>query len=232
MSGNFTDIEDFESHLNAAANTSDLIAWDKLRERLDAAPAALNDHDFVDLILAAANGRKPSRRQWNQLVGLEILQGGDEQRGVGFPPRVQNRVVVALTVIVNASLRDATSVDKRRLANLRTALATLVNVRVLVSPSWSPRGERRDRIIATDIWGAVAYGLRVLADPSFAHKLCRCKYSGCQKFFLERRADSGRGAPISKYCNAEHRRLGDREESAKRMEQRRREQGIQPRKHR
>src|SRR5262249_5811251 len=71
----------------------------------------------------------------------------------------------------------------------RDKLAKTVPLLVLISPTWV-RGQRRDRIVTASIEDALRYGLFLISERT---DLCRCRWSGCNRFFFRR--ITGRGRP-------------------------------------
>lgn len=218
MTNSPNDLEAFESAiLSAGTTTKSVIAWDELGRLLKKAPPALAEKEFVALVIDGVNGRKLSGTQWDQLIGLQVvdrdvkIQQGDlvldpSQVAVKLPETMRSNLERAFVTIIEGS-----EADRSALAAIAAARAS---ANVLIVPSLSRR-ERRDRYIASSIAGALVYGVYLLSGP-YADSLCRCGYSKCGKFFLKRRTKK-RGAPARKYCSPAHGRLGDNEKAAERM---------------
>lgn len=199
------------STLFFAANTSDVIKWDKLRAKLDTAPLPLSNRGYCSLLVDAANRKKLSGTKWNQLVGLQIQKNRDQDK-VALREDVRDGLADVLNLMAEGTNRDR--------AAIREQVGKVVQRSVVLVPTWTATG-RRDQLIATGIPGAIAYGIHLLSTE-FDGLLCRCQYSKCRKFFFKRKGKGGRGARRRKYCTTKHGELGDREKAAERMRQKRR----------
>lgn len=207
--------EELQSALLYASNTLNAINWKQLRESLASAPPGLTEREHCELLLAAANGEPLTGQQWNQLVGVRV-QFGIDGRHVALPEDARVGLVASLRLIVEGRPADRTA--------LANDAASIAASNVIISPEFSPKHGRRDRVIATGMPGAIAFGLWLLLDPKrpFGRDLCRCQYSECLQFFFKRPAAGGVGAPGRRYCSASHAELGDREKARARMKQIRR----------
>jgi hypothetical protein len=195
-----------------AANTSDVIHWNELRNRLHASPPGLTERERADLLIAFANGNKLPARQWNQLVGLRVIKGKDEYPAA-LPDAMRSMLVSSLDVITAGS-------DAQR-KELLYALNDVVDGGVLLAPSRS--NDKKTRVITRAMSGGVAYALWVLLEgkDELGKELCRCNYSQCRHFFFKRREKNRRGAPSYMYCTPRCGKDGDREKARERMRERR-----------
>lgn len=188
---------DMLSAFAMGSNTSSLIAWDMLGERLAAAGAAITDEQRVALIVQLANGRDLTSAQFNQLAGVQVLKGGGEKPwGITQEKRdgIRTRLGRAIT-------------EPRALANMETH----VRGNVLLLPEGGGY-----RVIARDMDVALVYAITRAARSE--RKVRRCKREACGDFFLVPR----KGRP-SLYCPGKDcGRRTDDEAAASRMEKIRR----------
>ncbi len=179
------------------SNTGDLIAWDKIGDRLAAAGAAITDEQRVALIVRLANGRDLTSAQINQLVGVQVLKGGGEKPW-GITQEQRDNIRTAL----GRAITEPRALEKME-ANLRDTL--------LLHPEGGGH-----RVIAANTALALVYAITRAARSE--RKVRRCKREACGDFFLVPR----KGRP-SLYCPGKDcGRRTDDEAAASRMEKIRR----------
>jgi hypothetical protein len=204
-----------------AADTGDLVKWDKLAERLRDLPPPLTEVERCGTMLRIANGEALAAREWNRLIGVRAIRTRhatgaepDDSRRIPAPPDLLEWLRTWLGAIVAHKGKAP--------AELVDAVAREASARVLIIPKWNPGHDREDRIIAQSGVSALAYGVWLLADPTrdFSADLCRCNYSACGKFFMK--DTSTGGPPRRRFCTPEHEIDGDRERAKQRMATKRR----------
>jgi len=218
----------------AEGNTDDFIKWDKLQDRLKQMPPGLSDLERVELLLDLASGDRLGVFQLSQLsgggIGLRekplVIRVGDiaepregstaDQLKVPAAANHRKAIQAALDYLLDP---HRTKEQKDELVKLIAIAASRHNV---MSRTWSVGGHV-DRIISQNITAGLAYALWLVADGSFPFRaaLCRCEFSQCGRYFLERRPGSGPGAPLRKHCTRDHGKKADTEKAKLRMQKRR-----------
>jgi len=203
-------LDELVGRLAAAANTSRLVAWDRLTVDLEKVEP-LTERQHCEGLLELANGTPITGKRWNALVGAPVQVGADS-RSFTLPAELRQWLVAQLEAIHSGKGRT-----------IAPAITATASRRVVQAPVWqvTPRGriENRHRIVAQDITGALAFGLVLLLDPArdLGALLCRCRFTECGKFFMTTRRSS-RGRMRRLYCCADHVEAGMREEATRRMQ--------------
>jgi hypothetical protein len=212
-------IPDRQAFLKAfvlSGNTTDLLDWEKLSARIARSPPPLSESEYCDRILQIANGAELTGFQWNQFVGLSIMNMPDKFKFAAPPGRIA-WLKKSLTLFVDGD-RSA------RRAFSEAASKDLNSNRIIIIPSYSAEHDRQDRVIATGVNSALVYGLWLLSDPAlrYAENLCKCRYSECGAFFFKRHKTGG--APIRLSCRDAHEKPRILEEARARMRKLRKHQ--------
>jgi len=205
---------DFQNAL-LLGGTNVILDWEKLSAQIAQSPPPLGEQEYCERVLQIANGAELSIFQWNQLVGLSIVNVRSNSTAqsllIPAPPDRVAWLRESLAAFIDGSEATKKAISASVASDLNTN-------RVFIIPSYSSKHGRRDRVIATGVNSALVYGLWLLFDANrvYAEKLRRCQYSGCPAFFFKN-TETG-GAPVRMYCSDEHAELGMREAARQRMQ--------------
>lgn len=190
----FPELHPIGAALLLAGNTGDLIQWDLLPGRLQSSGPAISDVERVRLLVSLANGKTLSGRQWNQLVGLSIMQNVSE-KGVPITPEHRASIRAALSLCLSESAGEKTlGIAEENLSG-----------RLLLHPEGNTQ-----RVIARGTHDALVYAITRAAR---AGNVRQCALEECGDFFFLR---TSRGAP-PKYCSTECSSNADTQSAAERM---------------
>jgi len=196
---------------------SNLVSWGKLGEKLKTSPPPLSQDDYCQLVVDLANGERIGLRRWDQLIGVAAYrQGRGPRAAIALPEPIRLPLVKDLQVVVDRidAMRklgrvrqDGLDDDDRaaleaavaKLRKKRVEADDMVTAMVVLVPTFAADGSEHYRVVAKNLVGALAYGLRLLANGD---DLCRCRAEACGRFFLKRQGDDG--APIIVSCRREH----------------------------
>jgi hypothetical protein len=163
--------------------------------RLGDDPKPFTEREFVERVLAFANGAK--------LVGNAIDLVAGVARGVDTEAdRWDYRKHELVPDAVRAAKWLETILEGGPLRSLGDEVLPLAHLSVL-RPTYKLRGRRIEvqyQHFAARVEAAVAYGVLLMLDSErdYAKNLCRCKYTECNRFFLAVKPRTGR--PRRDYC--------------------------------
>jgi hypothetical protein len=210
--GGLLDVDDLVDAIDGFLRATDEMAdWRRLSES-----------EYVDRVLAFASA--PFDKHASELLDIyfELVLGTEvpsEDRGQGSK-RMSRKLYAAQEQLIGW-LEIVRAGRENAIQNLKNIVIEAGN-NVIIRPAFVEQNGKLKaeyRFFPTKIEAAFGYGLLLILDDERGYSICRCKYSECLIFFLEKKSENGR--PRTVYCSTPHLEAARKAETAVRMRKRR-----------
>jgi hypothetical protein len=192
---------------------------------------ALPEPGYVDRMLRFASAQSSKRaselQELSFELGTDIRLGAEELNDPGSWQTDTETLLAGQAQLIEwlEIVRRGSNSEFDRLTSVLCRSAE----RIAIRPEFNLKQgaiERGFRYFPTDLQAAAAYALLLLLnDTRGRERLCRCKYSNCQCYFLELKATTGR--PRRAYCSHEHFQAARKQGAAKRIREYRRKKRLE-----
>ena len=176
--------------------------------------ARLSERDYVDFALAFASLKLPEAADHAHSVYLQLMSG---LRTTEPLPDLLPIAVDTAAALQEAQERFVECLEAIRQdpAHAATQVASALfdaGSRIVMRPTFLTADgavEVSYRCFPADFDAALGFALMLLIECNrpFLGNLCRCKYLGCQRYFLAVTDKTRVGRPRRDYCSGEHFRL-------------------------